>query len=944
MPHALIVLAVAVACFALIAASYVPQNVDCTRPCMLQALSVVDDHMNCFICHLTASSLQTTSLPLGDATPGTSLQMAIERSESNDPDIIGTLHMFHALAENLSGTTEGITAALHEANTLMKVGKHNLSINLLQTLQHIPNSSFVNMPLALSWNLGTKVPFDVAVFDNLAHAYDVVGAIAASCNCSSSALVALKRHTGKRTKTLGVDFKVQKKLLKKIVRVCDTKLSQLSSTHALLKTFPAIFSQVLARDAVDDREKAVKQLHTMSGLLDLLSPDALFRTIQGIVAVLPSASTQSESLFLLKTILAAMPHGHSCIFVARATAFNLLIGIIESPDYSTAHKDTASAILALTFACYSDAATESRAAHFLSRVITASSTNDIQKFEAATAFGRMFDPAFRVSSVLASYKTTEVSKQLFSSKLALSSGGGLWQLSALKRHTNSTLRKVATDVLQLVFSFDPQQSHELYMTHIERLQDLLSEYSSFQSSPGHSASNLLSFGVTSVQNEHQYYAWVVSNASRILLGNHGLDQVQAWLQQLRAQHGDLIDLFMSRNDWRCSAHAPDPIAESASAFLSRALHVAKHNSHATECARLYQDYMTCYIEAVADQAMFAKFGGAYSRVHCMSQYRSARMCSFVNEKACYDIPQPALAPPRHSRIVPARFGPMMFMSSDYYFRIGLGLYGEWSYLEAAGMQAFVPVGGTVIDVGTHVGTMLLAFAEKVGHSGRVIGIEAQRSLASIAAHNAALNGHTHVQVINAAVDSSLTTCIMSFESQNNEDVTNYGGFGVELCSYDMHQACALSPTGCAPYPAPDVSVVSEKAWVHSWLPTITIDSLHLERCDLIKFDIEGWETRALNGANRTISRFKPVLFFEADNAAGDADGSIFTKSQFVTDLLHPLGYICIKKSFPLFNPHNFNNVTLNAFGESSSFMIHCSVTHSTDVKAAAAAVLSSAEL
>jgi hypothetical protein len=118
----------------------------------------------------------------------------------------------------------------------------------------------------------------------------------------------------------------------------------------------------------------------------------------------------------------------------------------------------------------------------------------------------------------------------------------------------------------------------------------------------------------------------------------------------------------------------------------------------------------------------------------------------------------------------------------------------------------------------------------------------------------------------------------------------------------------------------------------------------LERCDLIKFDIEGWETRALNGANRTISRFKPVLFFEADNAAGDADGSIFTKSQFVTELLHPLGYICIKKSFPLFNPHNFNNVTLNAFGESSSFMIHCSVTHSTDVKAAAAAVVSSAEL
>lgn len=944
MPQSLIVLAAAVACFALIAASHVPQTIECTRPCMLQALSVVDAHLNCFICHPTASTLQTTSPPLGDAAPSTLLQMAIERSESNDPDILGTMYMFHALAENLSGTPEGITAALHEANILMKVGKHDRSIALLQTLQEIPYTSFANMPLASSWNLGAKVPFDVAVLDNLAHAYDVVGAIAASCNCSSSALVALKRHTGKRPNSLGVGLKEQKKILKKMGRVCDAKLSRLSSTHALLKTFPAVFTQVLSRGTVDDREKVVKELHDMAGLLDLLSPDALFRTIQGIVTVLPSASTQSESLFLLKTLLAAMPHGHSCIFAARATAFHLLIGIIESPDYSSAHKDTASAILALTFACHSNAATESRAAHFLSRVITASSTNDIQKFEAATAIGRIFDPAFRVPSVLTTYKTTEISKQLSSANLVLSSGGGLWQLAALKRHTNSTLRKVATDVLKLALSFSPEQTLELYMPHIERLQDLLSEYLSSHSSSSrsHSAYDLLAFGVTSVHNEHQYYAWVVSNASRILLGKHGLNQVQAWLQQLRAQHGDLIDVFMNRNDWRCSAHLPDPVAESASAILSRALHVAKHNSHAAECVQLYQDYMACYMLANADQAMFAQFGGAFSRVKCMSQYRAARMCSFVNENACHGTPQPALAPPRHSRIVPTRFGPMMFMSSDYYFRIGLGLYGEWSYLEAAGMQAFVPVGGTVIDVGTHVGTMLLAFAEKVGHSGRVIGIEAQRSLASIAAHNAALNSHSHVQVINAAVDSSLTTCIMSYESQNNEDVTNYGGFGVQLCSPDMHQACTLSPTGCAPYPAPDVSI--EATLVYSWLPAITIDSLHLQRCDLIKFDVEGWETRALNGANRTISRFKPELFFEADNAAGDAEGSIFTKSQFVTELLHPLGYVCIKKSFPLFNPQNFNNISMNAFGEAVSIMIHCSVTHATDFKAAAASLASSAEL
>ena len=111
--------------------------------------------------------------------------------------------------------------------------------------------------------------------------------------------------------------------------------------------------------------------------------------------------------------------------------------------------------------------------------------------------------------------------------------------------------------------------------------------------------------------------------------------------------------------------------------------------------------------------------------------------------------------------------------------------------------------------------------------------------------------------------------------------------------------------------------------------------MQLQRCDLIKFDVEGWEARALNGAIQTISRFKPVLFFEADSASGDEDGSIFTKSQFVVELLQPLGYVCVKQSFPLFNPDNFNNVTTNLFGSSRSVMVSCSAPPPTAAAAAA---------
>jgi FkbM family methyltransferase len=43
---------------------------------------------------------------------------------------------------------------------------------------------------------------------------------------------------------------------------------------------------------------------------------------------------------------------------------------------------------------------------------------------------------------------------------------------------------------------------------------------------------------------------------------------------------------------------------------------------------------------------------------------------------------------------------------------------------------------------------------------------------------------------------------------------------------------------------------------------ITIDSLNLSNCDLIKLDVEGAEPLALDGAAETIARFHPALILE----------------------------------------------------------------------------------
>jgi FkbM family methyltransferase len=46
------------------------------------------------------------------------------------------------------------------------------------------------------------------------------------------------------------------------------------------------------------------------------------------------------------------------------------------------------------------------------------------------------------------------------------------------------------------------------------------------------------------------------------------------------------------------------------------------------------------------------------------------------------------------------------------------------------------------------------------------------------------------------------------------------------------------------------------------IPTMRIDDMHLPSCDLIQLDIEGYELFALQGAQRTIEQYHPVIMIE----------------------------------------------------------------------------------
>lgn len=71
-----------------------------------------------------------------------------------------------------------------------------------------------------------------------------------------------------------------------------------------------------------------------------------------------------------------------------------------------------------------------------------------------------------------------------------------------------------------------------------------------------------------------------------------------------------------------------------------------------------------------------------------------------------------------------------------------------------------------------------------------------------------------------------------------------------------------------------------------WVPSVTVDSLELESCGLMKLDLEGAEYHALLGAAVTISMFRPILIIEVDKHVL----RFGVKPNELTDLIKGFGY------------------------------------------------------
>lgn len=95
---------------------------------------------------------------------------------------------------------------------------------------------------------------------------------------------------------------------------------------------------------------------------------------------------------------------------------------------------------------------------------------------------------------------------------------------------------------------------------------------------------------------------------------------------------------------------------------------------------------------------------------------------------------------------------------------------------------------------------------------------------------------------------------------------------------------------------------------------LSIDSLGLHACHLIKADVEGMEAAVLRGARRTIGQHRPVLYLENDRPAGHRE--------LVATIL-ALGYRIWWHTPLLFNPQNFAGNPQDVFPGVASFNLIC---------------------
>jgi FkbM family methyltransferase len=245
---------------------------------------------------------------------------------------------------------------------------------------------------------------------------------------------------------------------------------------------------------------------------------------------------------------------------------------------------------------------------------------------------------------------------------------------------------------------------------------------------------------------------------------------------------------------------------------------------------------------------------------------------------------PRILPPDGcNELAACRDGVMLFNRNDTYVGASLRKYGEWSAAELDVFRQVVQSGQIVVEVGANIGAHTIALSRMVGPTGGVLAFEPQRLVFQTLCANLALNSCVNVAARQEAVGASA------------------GQIMVPILPPDQPNNFGALPLA--------------NSWQHGEpVPVVTIDSLRLTACRLLKLDIEGMEFEALQGACDTIRRLRPALYVE--NERDDRSPALIT-------LLLSHSYRLYWHAPFLFTPNNFAGDRENIFGRIASHNMLC---------------------
>jgi FkbM family methyltransferase len=200
----------------------------------------------------------------------------------------------------------------------------------------------------------------------------------------------------------------------------------------------------------------------------------------------------------------------------------------------------------------------------------------------------------------------------------------------------------------------------------------------------------------------------------------------------------------------------------------------------------------------------------------------------------------------------------------YEFDLDLGdlvqWYFYWGFNDPShdALERLCAPGFTVVDIGANIGITVLRAASAVGPTGRIIAVEPDPLNAVRLRANVARSGLRNTQVLETALGDA-------------EGVVRIGVFDAHNRGCNRVETCSNQST--VDVPITTLDAISERD--------------RTLKPDLLKLDVEGYETRVLIGSAKVLSTFHPVIFLEVADTLLQYQGSSAAE---LLSLLESQGY------------------------------------------------------